>query len=69
VFDGVPVAIKDEINVRGYPTSVGARFLGTSPATKDSAVGILSTQHNTNLIFCSIHIHPCNLFNPFAYCK
>ena len=35
-LDGVPVAIKDELDQRGYPTTVGTRFLGTSPATQDA---------------------------------
>jgi Asp-tRNA(Asn)/Glu-tRNA(Gln) amidotransferase A subunit family amidase len=38
VFDGVPVAIKDEIDQRPYPTTVGTSFLGNSPATEDATV-------------------------------
>jgi len=34
-LDGVPVAIKDEINVAGYPTTLGTRFLGKEPAAED----------------------------------
>ncbi|MBI5480642.1 MAG: amidase [Deltaproteobacteria bacterium] len=35
-LDGVPVAVKDEIDQRGYPTTVGTRFLGTAPAAEDA---------------------------------
>lgn len=38
VLDGVPVAVKDEIDMTPYPTTVGTAFLGRSPATKDATV-------------------------------
>jgi len=38
LFDGVPVAVKDEIDVAGYPTTVGTKFLGRTPATHDATV-------------------------------
>jgi Asp-tRNA(Asn)/Glu-tRNA(Gln) amidotransferase A subunit family amidase len=38
VFDGVPVAVKDEIDMAGYPTTVGTSFLGTEPAQEDATV-------------------------------
>lgn len=35
-LDGVPVAIKDEVDMRGYPTTLGTRFLGKDgPARED----------------------------------
>ena len=37
-WDGVPVAIKDEVDVAGYPTTLGTRVLGRSPAARDSTV-------------------------------
>lgn len=37
-FDGVPVAVKDEIDQAGYPTTVGTRFIGSSPAPRDATV-------------------------------
>jgi Asp-tRNA(Asn)/Glu-tRNA(Gln) amidotransferase A subunit family amidase len=38
VFDGVPVAVKDELDMVPYPTTVGTAFLGTSPCKEDSTV-------------------------------
>ncbi|MCG8556234.1 MAG: amidase [Proteobacteria bacterium] len=37
-LDGVPVVIKDELHVAGYPTSVGTAFLGREPASQDATV-------------------------------
>lgn len=38
IFDGVPIAIKDEIDMTPYPTTVGTAFLGKTPATEDATV-------------------------------
>jgi Asp-tRNA(Asn)/Glu-tRNA(Gln) amidotransferase A subunit family amidase len=38
VFDGVPVAVKDEVDMLPYPTTVGTKFLGSEPALEDSTV-------------------------------
>jgi Asp-tRNA(Asn)/Glu-tRNA(Gln) amidotransferase A subunit family amidase len=38
VLDGVPVAIKDELDQIPYPTTAGTSFLGVSPAPEDSTV-------------------------------
>ncbi len=37
-LDGVPVAVKDELDQAGYPTGVGTTFLGRESATTDSEV-------------------------------
>ena len=36
MLDGVPVGVKDELDVAGYPTTVGTTFLGRSPAGTDA---------------------------------
>jgi Asp-tRNA(Asn)/Glu-tRNA(Gln) amidotransferase A subunit family amidase len=38
LFDGVPVAVKDEVDMVPYPTTVGTAFLGAQPATRDATV-------------------------------
>jgi len=38
ILDGVPVAIKDEIDMTPYPTTVGTAFLGKTPAKEDATV-------------------------------
>lgn len=35
-FDGVPVAVKDEMDMLPYPTGAGTSFLRQSPATQDA---------------------------------
>ena len=35
-LDGVPVAVKDELDQKGYPTTVGTSFLGTYAAAEDA---------------------------------
>lgn len=35
-LDGVPVAVKDELDQTPYPTTVGTRFLGKTPADRDA---------------------------------
>jgi len=35
-LDGVPVVVKDELDQRGYPTTVGTSFLGEKPAAEDA---------------------------------
>lgn len=36
LLDGVPVAIKDEVDMTPYPTTVGTSFMGKTPATQDA---------------------------------
>lgn len=38
ILDGVPLTIKDQLDVKGYPTAIGTSFLGNSPAEEDSTV-------------------------------
>lgn len=37
-LDGVPVAVKDEVDMVPYPTTVGTAFLGQAPVTADATV-------------------------------
>ncbi|MCU0690084.1 MAG: amidase family protein, partial [Polyangiaceae bacterium] len=36
VLDGVPVPVKDELDQRGYRTTLGTRFLGERVAERDA---------------------------------
>ena len=38
LLDGVPVAVKDEVDMVPYPTTAGTAFLGAAPAKVDSTV-------------------------------
>ncbi len=38
VLDGVPVAVKDELDMLPYPTTVGTAFLSETPAQEDATV-------------------------------
>jgi Asp-tRNA(Asn)/Glu-tRNA(Gln) amidotransferase A subunit family amidase len=38
VLDGVPMAVKDEVDMVPYPTTVGTKFLGKAPAARDATV-------------------------------
>lgn len=38
ILDGVPITIKDQLDVRDYPTVMGTGFLENTQATKDSTV-------------------------------
>ena len=38
LLDGVPIAVKDEMDMVPYPTTVGTAFLGKEPAKEDSTV-------------------------------
>lgn len=38
LLEGVPVAVKDEVDLAPYPTTVGTAFLGRAPARADATV-------------------------------
>jgi Asp-tRNA(Asn)/Glu-tRNA(Gln) amidotransferase A subunit family amidase len=50
VFDGVPVAVKDELDMVPYPTKVGTSFLGKKTAVEDSTVVARMRQAGAMLI-------------------
>ena len=65
-LDGVPVAVKDELDLEGYPTTVGTSFLGDTPAREDAeAVARLRTAGavlvgKTNMHEIGIGVTGCN---------
>ena len=75
-LEGVPVAIKDEIDQQGYPTTVGTTFLGTEPANQDATVvarlraaGALligkANMHEVGLGVTGINPHHGSARNPY----
>ena len=36
IFEGVPIAVKDELDLVPYPSTVGTSFLGDKPVTRDA---------------------------------
>ncbi|MCP5098628.1 MAG: amidase [Chloroflexi bacterium] len=62
IFDGVPVAIKDEVDQVPYPTTVGTTFMGTSPATTDATV-VARLRAQGALLFGKANMHEIGI-NP-----
>ncbi len=56
IIDGVPIAIKDEIDAVPYTTSVGTSFLGKDPAKEDAEV-VRRLRDAGALIFCKTNMH------------
>jgi Asp-tRNA(Asn)/Glu-tRNA(Gln) amidotransferase A subunit family amidase len=66
-LDGVPIAIKDELDLAGYRTRVGTKFMGTTPAEHDATV--VSRLRNAGaILFGKANMHEIGLgttgFNP-----
>lgn len=77
LFDGVPIAVKDEVDQVPYPTTVGTGFLGRTPAPSDSTVvarmraaGALlfgkTNMHEIGLGVTGLNIHHGTPRNPYA---
>ncbi len=75
-LDGVPVAVKDEVDQVPYPTTAGTRFLGKEPATRDAeavsrlrAAGALligkTNMHELGLGVSGINPHHGAARNPY----
>ncbi len=75
-LDGVPVAVKDELDQVPYPTTVGTRFLGTEPASADAeavarlrATGALllgkANMHEIGLGVTGLNPHHGSARNPY----
>lgn len=76
VFDGVPVAVKDELDQTPYPTTVGTTFLGREPAAEDAeivarlrAAGALligkANMHEIGIDPCGYNAHYGATRNPY----
>jgi Asp-tRNA(Asn)/Glu-tRNA(Gln) amidotransferase A subunit family amidase len=75
-LDGVPIAIKDEVDMIPYPTTVGTKFLSPSPASKDAtavarlrAAGALligkTNMHEIGLGTTGLNLHHGTVRNPY----
>jgi Asp-tRNA(Asn)/Glu-tRNA(Gln) amidotransferase A subunit family amidase len=75
-LEGVPVAIKDELDLVPYPTTVGTNFLGSKPAVKDSyvsarlrAAGALlvgkTNMHEIGIATNGENVHHGRIANPY----
>lgn len=56
LLDGVPVAVKDEVDMVPYPTTVGTAFMGKSPATED-AVTVARLRETGALLLGKSNMH------------
>ncbi len=76
VLDGVPVAIKDELDMTPFPTTVGTAFLGKAPAARDAtvvarlrALGALlagkANMHEIGIYPNSLNVHHGTARNPY----
>lgn len=76
VLDGVPVPVKDEVDMVGYPTTVGTRFLGGQAAEEDAtavarlrAAGALlpgkANMHELGIGVTGINPHHGTARNPY----
>lgn len=76
-LEGVPIAVKDELDVCGYPTTVGTSFLGKQPAARDAsavqrlrAAGAMlvgkTNMHEVGLGVTGINPHHGSARNPHA---
>ncbi len=55
-LDGVPVVIKDEVHVDGYPTTVGTRFMGSRP-TGPEATAVRRLRNAGALLIGKTNMH------------
>ncbi|MDH5491306.1 MAG: amidase [Myxococcales bacterium] len=66
-LEGVPIAIKDELDMRPFPTTVGTAFLGASPAAEDSTV-VRRLREQGALLIGKANMHEIGI-NPNGYNK
>lgn len=76
IFEGVPVAVKDELDLVPYPSTVGTSFLGDKPVTADSymvarmrAAGAIlvgkTNMHEIGIATNGENIHHGRIANPY----
>lgn len=76
LLEGVPVAVKDEIDQTPYPTTVGTKFIGSMPAAKDAhvtarlrAAGALlvgkTNMHEIGIATNGENVHYGRIANPY----
>jgi Asp-tRNA(Asn)/Glu-tRNA(Gln) amidotransferase A subunit family amidase len=76
IFEGVPVAIKDELDLVPYPSTVGTCFLGDQPVQKDSyaaaqlrAAGAIlvgkTNMHEIGIATNGGNVHHGRIANPY----
>ncbi|MBW1808975.1 MAG: amidase [Deltaproteobacteria bacterium] len=77
-LDGVPVVVKDELDQKGYPTTVGTKFLGDVPSSQDAEVvarlraagAILigkANMHEIGMGVTGVNPHHGAVRNPYDY--
>ncbi len=59
-LEGVPVFVKDELDMLPYPTTVGTRFLGTEPASAD-AEPVARLRRAGALMVAKVNMHEIGL--------
>jgi len=59
-FDGVPVAVKDEVDMTPYATTVGTQFLGRVPAADDATV-VARLRRAGALLIGKVNMHELGL--------
>jgi Asp-tRNA(Asn)/Glu-tRNA(Gln) amidotransferase A subunit family amidase len=76
IFEGVPVAVKDELDMVPYPSTVGTRFLGNKPVTRDAymvarmrAAGAIlvgkTNMHEIGIATNGENVHYGRIANPY----
>jgi len=67
LLDGVPVAIKDELDMTPYPTHMGTKFLGRAPVSED-AIAVARMRAAGALLLGKTNMHEIGIgvtgFNP-----
>lgn len=57
VLDGVPIGLKDLIDVKGQPTTAGSRVPKVQDAQRDASVAAVLRQQGANLFWGKLNLH------------